>query len=154
MEVYRALPMTAARSCKLARVTRYLNKYLRRRNLHSFCQTTFWESTHAMSSYNPFYANPETSCCAASLLLARERRRSGHTSMTLMCCQNRLALLEAMLEDTKDQIRQLRWENQCLAQTLHELVRSSYWDPRPSSVVDTSNISQHQWKLKAPEASP
>ena len=75
-------------------------------------------STHTISSSNPFYANPETSCCAASSLLADERRRSGRTNLTLMGCQNRLALLEALLEDTKDQMRQLRWENQCLALTL------------------------------------
>jgi hypothetical protein len=78
-----------------------------------------------MSSSNPFYANPETSCCAASSLLAEERRRSGRTNLALMVCQNRLALLEALLEDTQHQLRQLRWENQRLVLTVRHLVRSS-----------------------------
>ncbi|KAH7268727.1 hypothetical protein B0J15DRAFT_486968 [Fusarium solani] len=74
-----------------------------------------------MSSSNPFYANPETSCCAASSLLAEERRRSGRTNLALMVCQNRLALLEALLEDTQHQLRQLRWENQRLVLTVRHL---------------------------------
>ncbi|KAI8691500.1 hypothetical protein NCS56_00142900 [Fusarium sp. Ph1] len=74
-----------------------------------------------MSSSNPFYANPETRCCAASSLLAEERRRSGRTKLALMVCQNRLALLEALLEDTQHQLRQLRWENQHLVLTVRHL---------------------------------
>ncbi|SPJ78482.1 uncharacterized protein FTOL_06871 [Fusarium torulosum] len=76
-----------------------------------------------MSQPDPFDQISQDPChCLASSTLLNERRRNGRTTMTLLACQSRMALLEAMVDEKEAQNNQLRMENQRLILTLRHLV--------------------------------